>query len=30
MNICYLDTAGFELPTPIHKYYEEFISKLKD
>jgi hypothetical protein len=21
MAICYLDTAGFELPTPINKYY---------
>lgn len=26
LGIWYLDSAGFEIPTPINKYYIDFIS----
>jgi hypothetical protein len=28
-NILYLDSAGYDMPTLINKYYDDFIKKLR-
>jgi hypothetical protein len=29
LNIWYLDSAGYDIPTPINKYYDDFIQQLR-